>query len=103
MCTSFEVANWGLIDFVFARIEHGLLDEELLANPLQQYPLRWEVISSSEVMTTLNLKPKAVPHVTGVYDTKDRVLVRAYPVRLVVFEGGTVVDQQFVKESTRRS
>lgn len=94
MYTSFEVANWGLIDFVFAGVEHGLLDEELLANPLQRYPLRWEVTSSSEVMTTLNLKPKAVPHVTGgVYeDTKVRVLVRAYPVRPVVFEGGTVVD-----------
>ncbi|KAJ5290977.1 hypothetical protein N7478_000228 [Penicillium angulare] len=47
---------------------------------LERYPLCWEVTSSSEVMTTLNLKPKAVPHVTGgVYeDTKVRVLVRAY-------------------------
>jgi hypothetical protein len=58
-----------------------------------------------EVMSTLNLKPKAVLHVTGgVYeDTKVRVLVRAYPLRPVVFEGGTVVDQQLDKESTRRS
>lgn len=93
MCTSFEVANRGVINFVFAGVEHGLLDEKLLANPLYRYPLRWKVTSSSEVMATLDLKPKAVPHVTGsVYgDTKVRILVRAYPVRPVVFEGGTVV------------
>ena len=105
VCTSFKEANWGMIDFVFAGIEHSLLVEELLANPLQRYPLRWKVTGGSEVMAALDLKPETVLHVAGgVYeDTKVRVLVRAYPVRPVIFEGGAVVYQQLDKESTRRS
>jgi hypothetical protein len=93
--TSFKVANRGLVEFVDAGVEHGFLVDELLANPLKRYPVRGDGTSDSEVMATLDLKPKAVPHVTGgVYeDTNKRIPMRGYPVRPVVFERGTVEDQ----------
>lgn len=94
--TSFKVADRGRINFVFifARADHGLFSEELPANPLQRNPLRWDITSFSEIVTPLDLKLKAIHHVAGGVhaDTKVRVLVRADPVRPVVFEGGAVID-----------